>query len=383
MNLLLTRRRTYPIRFLKIPRRTNPEAVLTMSLLDATLAAIVPPDQTAADAASTRLDSLTKPRGSLGYLEAIVQRYAAIRHDRSARSGTSAITLFAADHGIVAEGVSAYPQAVTLEMMRNIASGGAAISVLTRHFGFDLIITDCGVATDSSATPLPGVIYHRIGRGTHNFLHGPAMTLEQARAALEVGIATLNQLANQGVTLVGIGEMGIGNSTSAAAILSATTAIPSAEIVGRGTGLDDAGLRRKTEVIAAALDLHRTNLKEGISLLSSVGGFEIAAMTGVCLAGAARHVPIMVDGYIATAAVAVAELLYPGIRAHLFFGHRGAEGGHTRVLDLWGVRPLLDLDMRLGEGTGAALAMNLMQSALALHADMATFASAGVSEKSP
>jgi len=162
-----------------------------------------------------------------------------------------------------------------------------------------------------------------------------------------------------------------------------TTAIPPAEIVGRGTGLDDAGLRRKAEVVTAALDHHRASLADGISLLSAVGGFEIAAMAGVCLAGAARHVPIMVDGYIATAAVAIAERLYPGIRAHLFFGHRGAEGGHARVLDFWGERPLLDLDMRLGEGTGAALAMNLVQSALALHAEMATFASAGVSEKSP
>jgi len=354
-----------------------------MSLLDVTLASIVSPDQTAADAASLRLDSLTKPRGSLGYLEAIVQRYAATRHDPSARLGPAAITLFAADHGIVAEGVSAYPQAVTLEMVRNIASGGAAISVLTRRFRFDLVITDCGVATDTSGAPLAGVIYHRIGSGTRNFLHGPAMTVEQAHAAVEVGIATLNQLADQSVTLVGIGEMGIGNSTSAAAILSATTAIPPTEIVGRGTGLDDVGLRRKAEVVTAALERHRASLTDGISLVSAVGGFEIAAMAGVCLAGAARHVPIMVDGYIATAAVAIAELLHPGIRAHLFFGHRGAEGGHARVLDLWSVRPLLDLDMRLGEGTGAALAMNLVQSALALHAEMATFASAGVSEKSP
>src|ERR1700678_2942551 len=163
-----------------------------MSLLATTLAAIVSPDQTAAEAVSNRLDSLTKPRGSLGYLEIIVQRYAAIRHDPSALPGRAAITLFAADHGIVAEGVSAYPQAVTLEMVRNIASGGAAISVLTRRFGFDLVITDCGVATDSGDTPLPGVIYHRIGPGTHNFLHGPAMTPDKARAAVEVGIATLN-----------------------------------------------------------------------------------------------------------------------------------------------------------------------------------------------
>jgi nicotinate-nucleotide--dimethylbenzimidazole phosphoribosyltransferase len=352
-----------------------------MSLLATTLAAILPPEATAAEAASRRLDSLTKPRGSLGYLETLVQRYAAIRHDPSARLGRCAITLFAADHGIVAEGVSVYPQAVTLEMLRNIASGGAAISVLARRFGFDLVITDSGVATDSSRDPLPGVRYRRIGPGTRNFLHAPAMTPDEARAAVETGIATLDQLADSGATLVGIGEMGIGNSTSAAAILSATTGIPPTEIVGRGTGLDDAGLRRKAEVVAAALDFHRASFDDGVSILSAVGGFEIAAMAGVCLAGAARHIPVMVDGYIATAAAAIADQLYPGIRAHLFFGHRGAEGGHARVLDLWGVRPLLDLEMRLGEGTGAALAINLVQSALALHTEMATFASAGVSDK--
>lgn len=354
-----------------------------MSLLADTLAAIIPPDKAAAEAASRRLDSLTKPRGSLGYLETIVQRYAAIRHDPSARPGRAAITLFAADHGIVAEGVSAYPQAVTLEMLRNIASGGAAISVLARRFGFGLVITDSGVATDSSGAPFPNVIYRRIGPGTRNFLHAPAMTPAEACSALDAGITTIDDLANNGVMLIGLGEMGIGNSSSAAAILSATTGIEPAAIVGRGAGLDDTGLHRKAEVITAALDFHRGRLNDGLSILSAVGGFEIAAMAGVCLAGAARRIPIMVDGYIATAAVAIAERLYPGIREHLFFGHRGAEGGHARVLELWGVRPLLDLGMRLGEGTGAALAMNLVQSALALNAGMATFASASVSEKTP
>jgi len=352
-----------------------------MSLLETTLGAIARPDAAAASAATQRLDSLTKPRGSLGYLETVAERYAAIRHDPSARPGRAAVTLFAADHGIVAEGVSAYPQAVTLEMLRNIAAGGAAISVLTRRFGYDLVVTDVGVAADSGSAPLPRVIYQRIGPGTRNFLHGPAMNLDEARTAVEAGITTLNQLVGNGVTLVGIGEMGIGNSTSAAAILSATTGIKPADIVGRGTGLDDAGLRRKAEVVTAALELHRDSLGDGLSILGAVGGFEIAAMAGVCLAGAACRIPVMVDGYIAAAAAAVADRLSPGIRDHLFFGHRGAEGGHTRVLDLWGVRPLLDLEMRLGEGSGAALAMNLIQSALALYAEMATFASASVSEK--
>jgi nicotinate-nucleotide--dimethylbenzimidazole phosphoribosyltransferase len=353
-----------------------------VGLLETTISAIRPPDGSAADAAARHLDSLTKPRGSLGYLETIVRRYAAIRHDPEARMGRAAITLFAADHGIAEEGVSAYPQAVTLEMLRNIAAGGAAISVLARRFGFDLAITDAGVKTDSSATPFAGVTYRRVGPGTRNFRRGRAITIDEARAAIEIGIASLDRLADNGATLVGIGEMGIGNSSSAAAILSAATGIPPAEIVGRGTGLDDAALRHKIAVVTSALEFHRERLKTGgLDLLSAVGGFEIAAMAGVCIAGAARRIPIMVDGYIAAAAVAVAARLDPDIKDHLMFGHRGAEGGHARVLEHWGVPPLLDLDMRLGEGTGAALAMNLVQTALALYAEMATFASAGVSEK--
>ncbi|MGA2412509.1 MAG: nicotinate-nucleotide--dimethylbenzimidazole phosphoribosyltransferase [Candidatus Binataceae bacterium] len=354
-----------------------------MGLLEETLAAIVPPDQSAADEAHRRLDALTKPRGSLGGLEEAVRRYAAIRHDPEARAGRCAITLFAADHGIAEEGVSAYPQAVTLEMVRNIASGGAAISVLARRFCFDLVITDVGVRTDTSATPFAKVTYDRVAAGTRNFRHGLAMSPEQAIRAIEAGIAALNRLADRGVTMAGIGEMGIANSTSAAAILSAATGIAPAAIVGRGTGLDDAGLRRKVEVVEMALALHRETLRDGgIPRLSAIGGFEIAAMAGVCLAAAARRVPIVVDGYIAAAAVAVAEWFYPGIREYLIFGHRGAEGGHAQVLEAWQVRPLLDLGMRLGEGTGAAIAMNLVNTALALYAEMATFASAGVSEKS-
>jgi nicotinate-nucleotide--dimethylbenzimidazole phosphoribosyltransferase len=353
-----------------------------MGVLEETTAAIVPPAEGAAEAASRHLDSLTKPRGSLGFLETIIRHYAAIRHDPEAKMGRAAIALFAADHGIVEEGVSAYPQAVTRDMLRNIAAGSAAISVLASRFGFDLVITDVGVKADSSATPFAGVTYQRVAPGTRSFLRGLAMTKDEARAAVEIGIVTLNQLADNGATLVGIGEMGIGNSTSAAAILSAATGIAPAEIVGRGTGLDDAALSHKIAVVTATLEFHCDLINlGGLELLSAVGGFEIAAMAGVCLAGAARRIPIMVDGYIATAAVAVAIRLYPDIKDHLMFGHRGAEGGHARVLDQWGVRSLLDLDMRLGEGTGAALAMNLVQAALALYAEMATFASAGVSEK--
>jgi nicotinate-nucleotide--dimethylbenzimidazole phosphoribosyltransferase len=352
-----------------------------MSLLDETLKSIRPLDSDAERAAAARLDSLTKPPGSLGYLEKAVRRYAAIRSDGDARMGRGALAVFVADHGIAGEGVSAFPQGVTVEMLRNIASGGAAISVLARRFGYDLRVVDAGVKTDTSATPLPGVIYRRVGSGTANFAHGPAMTSEQVTRALEIGIEVVRELAGQGATLIGIGEMGIANSTSSAAMLSAITGIAPAELVGRGTGLDDAGVRRKAGVVERALELHRSALSSGESILAAVGGFEIGAMAGVCLAGAALRVPVVVDGFIATAAAAAAERISPGLFEYLFFSHRSAEGGHPLSLERLGVRPLLDLDMRLGEGSGAALAMNVLEAALDLFHSMATFASAGVSGK--
>ena len=351
-----------------------------MSILKETIAAIAPLDDDAARASEQRLNSLTKPAGSLGYLEDLVRRYAAIRHDGSAQMGRGAIAVFVADHGVAAEGVSAYPQAVTAEMLRNIAGGGAAISVLARRFGYALKVIDVGVKIDTSATPLDGVIYRRVGPGTANFAQTPAMTPAETTGALEVGIEVARDLARDGATLIGIGEMGIANSTSAAAILSAITRIAPTAMVGRGTGLDDAGIRHKTEVVVRALELHRSAL-DSESMLAALGGFEIAAMAGVCLAGAALNVPVVVDGFIATAAAAIAEKIRPGLFEHLFFSHRSAEGGHALALEFFKMRPILNLDLRLGEGTGAALAMNVIESALDLFHKMATFASAGVTGK--
>jgi nicotinate-nucleotide--dimethylbenzimidazole phosphoribosyltransferase len=352
-----------------------------MSLLKQTIDSIVPLDNEAAWAADARLNSLTKPPGSLGQLEQLVRRYAAIRHDESVTPGRGAIAVFVADHGVADEGVSAFPQAVTVEMLRNIAGGGAAISVLARRFGYALKVVDMGVKVDTSAKPLAGVTYRRIGAGTRNFLDGPAMTSEETTRALEVGIEIARELAASGVTLIGIGEMGIANSTPAAALLCALTGIPPESMVGRGTGLDDAGVRRKTEVVTRALEIHREALTSGESMLAALGGFEIAAMAGVCLGGAASKVPVVVDGFIATAAAVVAEKIYPGLFDHLFFSHRSAEGGHALVLDHFKLRPILDLDLRLGEGTGAALAMTVIDSALDLLTNMATFESAEVSGK--
>src|SRR5579863_7365932 len=258
-----------------------------MSILEDTLAVIEAPDAEAARSATTRLDSLTKPRGSLGHLEEIVRCYAAIRHDPAAARARGAIAVFVADHGISAAGVSAYPKAVTVEMLRNIGAGGAAISVLARRFGYELIVTDVGVETDTSATPFTGVRYRRVAAGTRNFLEGPAMTNAQTRHALEIGIETARDAAAGGVTLLGIGEMGIANSTPAAAILAAVTGIEPARMAGRGTGVDDHALARKVEVIETALRLHRAQLGDGLSMLAAIGGLEIAAMAGACLGAAA------------------------------------------------------------------------------------------------
>jgi len=352
-----------------------------MSLLDETLDSIRPLDAEAERAAAAHLDSLTKPPGSLGYLERAVRRYAAIRADGSARMGRGALAVFVADHGIADEGVSAFPQAVTVEMLRNIAGGGAAISVLARRLGYGLRVIDVGVKSDTSVLPFAGVVYRRVGPGTANFARSRAMKPEQVARALEVGIEVAREFVSEGVTLIGIGEMGIANSTTAAAVLSAITKLPPAELAGRGTGLDDAGVHHKIEVLEHALELHRASLTTGQSILGAVGGFEIAAMAGVCLAGAALRVPVVVDGFIATAAAAAAERIRPGLFEYLFFSHRSAEGGHALALERLGVRPILDLDMRLGEGTGAALAMSVLEAALDLFHSMATFSSAGVSGK--
>ena len=352
-----------------------------MSLLKQTIASILPVDNEAAWAADARLDSLTKPPGSLGRLEELVRRYAAIRHDEAVKPARGAIAVFVADHGVADEGVSAFPQAVTAEMLRNIAAGGAAISVLARRFGYALKVVDLGVKVDTSSKPLAGVTYRRVGAGTRNFLDGQAMTPEETTRALETGIEIARELADNDATLIGIGEMGIANSTPAAAILCALTGIAPESMVGRGTGLDDAGMRRKTEVVMRALEIHRAALASGESLLAALGGFEIAAMAGVCIGGAASKVPVVVDGFIATAAAAVAEKIHLGLFDHLFFSHRSAEGGHALALEHFKLRPILDLDLRLGEGTGAALAMNLIESALDLLNNMATFESADISGK--
>jgi nicotinate-nucleotide--dimethylbenzimidazole phosphoribosyltransferase len=350
-----------------------------MSLLEATCARIREPDTQIAVAMQRRLDDKTKPRGSLGRLEEIACQVAAIRGSLSAEAPRKAVVVIGADHGVAEESVSAYPQEVTAQMLLNFARGGAAINVLARQAGARVVVVDMGVK--SELPPLPEIRSQRIAAGTRNFTREPAMSRDQAVRALETGIALAEELAASGITLLGIGDMGIGNTTSSSALTAAFTGALPAEVVGRGTGLDDEGLHRKTEVVRRALALHRPDPADAVGTLAQLGGFEIAGLAGVALGAIAAHIPVIVDGFICGAAALTAARIAPAAAASMIASHRSVEAGHRAVLKAIGQRPLLDLDLRLGEGTGAVLAMGLVESALAIVREMATFASAGVSDR--
>jgi nicotinate-nucleotide--dimethylbenzimidazole phosphoribosyltransferase len=337
--------------------------------------AIVAPSAGAAANAQRHLDALTKPPGSLGRLEELAVRLAALT-GRAPRVSAPVIFTFAADHGVVAEGVSAYPQSVTAQMVENFLRGGAAVNVLARQMGARVVVADFGVATPLGAPP--GLVVRRIGAGTRNMAREPAMTLAQAVTAIEAGAALAEEAIAAGADLLGTGEMGIGNTTAASAITAALTGAAVAVVTGRGTGVDDAALARKVAVVRRALDVNAVEGGEGLDVLAKVGGFEIAGLVGVILAGAAHRVPVALDGFIAGAAALVAVSLAPAARHALFASHRSAEPGHALALDHLGLAPYLALDMRLGEGTGAVLFVTLARAAAAIYGEMATFKSAGV-----
>jgi nicotinate-nucleotide--dimethylbenzimidazole phosphoribosyltransferase len=334
----------------------------------------VPPGHHAADA-QRHLDALTKPPGSLGRLEEIALRLAALRGG-APRVDRPVVFTFAADHGVVAEGVSAYPQVVTAQMVENFARGGAAINVLARQAGAHVVVADFGVA--GPLPDAPGVARCAVAAGTANMARGPAMTRDQAELAIERGAALAADAMGAGADLLATGEMGIGNTTAAAAITAALTGAPPESVTGRGTGVDEAGWRRKLEVVRAALAVNRPDPGDGLDVLARVGGFEIAGLVGVILAGAARAVPVVLDGFIATSAGLIATALAPAARHALFAAHRSAEPGHERALAHLGLVPYLDLSLRLGEGTGAALFIHLARAACLVYGEMATFKSAGV-----
>ncbi len=347
-----------------------------MSLLEDTIAAIPEVDSRVAAQTQRLLDDKTKPRRSLGRLEDLACAYAAMRGEALPGAPVKAIVVMAADHGVAVEGVSAYPQEVTRQMLRNFARGGAAINVLARHAGARLVVADMGVAGDAVAEE--GVLARRVAPGTASFVHGPAMRPAEARAALETGIELARELAGSGVTLLGTGEMGIANTTAASALVAALTGAAVEAVTGRGTGIDDARWRRKVEVIRRALEVNRPAPDDALDVLAKLGGFEIAGLAGLILGAAAARVPVVLDGLIAGAAALAAVRLAPRAGAFLLASHRSVEPGHGPVLEALGLEPLLDLGLRLGEGTGAALAFGLVDAALALLREMASFGEAGV-----
>lgn len=331
----------------------------------------------AAQQARAHQQQLTKPAGSLGQLETLAIQLAACQGTPHPDIHQPAIVIFAADHGIAAEGVSAFPQAVTVEMIRNFARGGAAISVLARSQNIPLRVINCG--TLSPVEPLESVQDARIAPGTANFRHHPAMSEEQLHRALNIGQHTISQLKQQGCDLFIAGEMGIANTTAATALSAALLQQPATHLTGRGTGIDDPTLAHKIAIIDQALAHHASCLTSPLAILQHLGGFEIAAITGAYLAAAQQGIPMLVDGFITSAAALIAVQHNPSVRDWMFFAHASAEPGHQHLMQALHARPLLDLDMRLGEGSGAASALYLLRQACQLHNHMATFQQAGVS----
>lgn len=327
--------------------------------------------------AKEHLDSLTKPPGSLGRLEELAARYVCIREELLPALKKKRVVVFAGDHGVVAEGVSAYPQEVTYQMVYNFLRGGAGINVLARHAGAEVEVVDIGVNYDFE--PDIGLIARKVAYGTRNLAREPAMGREEAARAVWVGVERAQDAVDQGVDALAAGDMGIGNTTPAAALGAVFTGRPVAALTGRGTGIDNASLQRKVGVINRALSLHRPAADDPLGALAAVGGLEIAGIAGLILGAAAARRPLLLDGLIATAGAMVAVRMAPAVIDYLIAAHRSVEPGHQIMLDSLGLSPLFRFEMRLGEGTGAALGLGLLEAGLKIYTEMATFADAGVS----
>jgi len=347
-------------------------------LLEKTIKTIQPLNPEYRTLAQAKLDRLTKPIGSLGRLEKLATHYVAISGEICPSQPKSMVLTLAADHGVATDGVSAYPSSVTAQMVHNFLSGGAAINVLARQMGAEVRIVDLGVASDLG--DLPSLIVRRLGWGTKNFFHGPAMSREEAIQSVETGIELVHDAYGEGVRLVATGDMGIGNTTSSAAITAVMTGQPVSRVTGKGTGIDDAVLGRKVSLIERALHLNEPRPHDSLDVLAKVGGFEIGGLVGVIIGGAACQIPVVLDGFISGAAALLAVEMAPACREYLIASHVSAEPGHRAALEALRLHPLLDLDLRLGEGTGACLAIGLIQSSLRLLTEMATFEEAGVDE---
>lgn len=348
-----------------------------MQLLKPTLARITPVSVELLQQAQARLDNKTKPLGSLGKLEQFAARMAAISKTADPATDKKVIFVFAADHGITEEGISAFPREVTAQMVYNFLSGGAGVNVLARHAGAEVRVVDVGV--DYDFKNCAGLIHKKVAGGTANFAKGPAMGMEEMLAAMQVGIELADEALAKGVSMVGTGEMGIGNTTPSSAIIAALSCLPVRELTHRGTGINDAALEKKIQTIEKGLAINKPDPNDPLDVLAKVGGLEIAAIAGLVLGCAANSIPIVIDGFISTAGALIASELHPSVREYIFAAHRSVETGHQFMLDRIGVKPILDLELRLGEGTGAALAMTLIEAGVKIMREMATFEQAGVS----
>jgi nicotinate-nucleotide--dimethylbenzimidazole phosphoribosyltransferase len=341
-----------------------------------TIREIRPLSQQWFEIAKRRLDDLTKPRESLGVLEELAARYVAIREETPLPLPVKEIYVFVGDHAVVQEGVSAYPQEVTALMVNNFIAGRAGVNVLARCAGAQVYVVDIGMMEDLGEAP--GLIRRNVRRGAGNILLGPAMGRRETEIAIEVGIEMSERAYRNGATIIGTGEMGIGNTTPSAALFAALLPAEVEEVTGKGTGLDAQGLARKIEIIQKAIAVNASLLRDPISTLSGVGGCEIAGICGLCLGGAARRLAVVVDGFIATAGALVAMRINPLVKDYLFFSHRSNEKGHRIFFEKEGLRPILDLDLRLGEGTGAAIAIQVIEDAIRIFNEMATFSEVGI-----
>ena len=353
--------------------------------LDDIIEAISPADAASMDAARLRQQRLTKPPGSLGRLEDVAIQVAGILSAERPVIRGKALIIAAADHGVVAEGVSGYPQEVTAQMVQNFLAGGAAINAMARLAGVELTIVNAGVNAGIAGTPPdhPALRNVSIGRGADNMARGPAMSRAQAERCVQAGVTLATEAAESGADLIGTGDMGIGNTTAAAAITSTITAASPEDVTGRGTGRNDKELMAKVAVVERALTVNRPDPSDGLDVLAKVGGFEIGVLAGVILGAARAKRVVVLDGFISGAAALIAHSICPTVRDYLVAGHVSAEVGHQAVLSHLALRPPLDLDMRLGEGTGAVLAMGLVESAVACLTEMATFDEAGVADREP
>jgi nicotinate-nucleotide--dimethylbenzimidazole phosphoribosyltransferase len=351
-----------------------------MKTLETIINAIRPVDRSLVPGITAHLDNLTKPRGSLGRLEEFALRYCLATGTASPVLGKKRIYTFAGDHGVADEGVSAYPKAVTPQMVRTMLGGGAAVNVLARHAGVEVRVVDMGV--DDPLDNAPELIRKKIGRGTANIARGPAMSLDDAGRAVMTGVGLATEAVADGVTLLGTGDMGIANTTPSSALFAALLPCEAEEITGRGTGIDSKMLANKIAVVRRAIEVNRSAIQQGpLFTLAALGGFEIAGICGLVLGAASCRTPVVVDGFISSAGALAACRICPPAADYIFWSHRSEEQGHATFFSLFGVEPILDLGMRLGEGTGAALAMTIIEAAIKVYNEMATFESAGVSGK--